>query len=72
MNALTGIDGAGLTPREIEVLTMVALGQPNKAIASELTLSEHTVKLHIHRVIAKLGVKNRTEAAVLFHRHHGD
>ncbi|WP_415184313.1 response regulator transcription factor [Phaeovulum sp.] len=56
----------GLTPRESEVLVMVSLGQPNKTIATQLGLSEHTVKLHIHRIIAKLGVTNRTEAAVWF------
>ena len=69
---IAGPDGSGLTPREVEVLSMVASGQSNKAIAAQLQLSEHTVKLHIHRVIAKLGVRNRTEAAVLFHRHHGN
>lgn len=58
----------GLTPRETEVLAMVAAGSPNKLIANELNLSEHTVKLYMHRIIGKLGVKNRTEAAILFHR----
>lgn len=58
----------GLTPREAEVLAMAAAGSPNKIIAGELDLSEHTVKLYMHRVISKLGVKNRTEAAVWFHR----
>lgn len=72
MADIAGADTTNLTPRETEVLEMVASGQPNKAIAAQLTLSEHTVKLHIHRVIAKLGVKNRTEAAVLFHKHHGN
>ncbi|MFP1645898.1 helix-turn-helix transcriptional regulator [Pontitalea aquivivens] len=62
----------GLTPRETQVLQMLSLGQANKAIALQMNLSEHTVKLHIHRIIAKLGVNNRTEAALVFHRaHHG-
>lgn len=59
-----------LTPREAEVLQMAAEGAPNKVIASALDLSEHTVKLHMHRVIAKLGVKNRTEASVWFHQRY--
>lgn len=60
----------GLTPRELEVLKMLSSGKANKLIAARLDLSEHTVKLHIHRIIAKLGVTNRTEAALTFHRAH--
>ena len=59
----------GLTPREAEVLAMAADGAPNKLIAHALNLSEHTVKLHMHRVIEKLGVHNRTEAAAWLFRH---
>lgn len=55
-----------LTRRENEVLAMVAEGLQNKQIAADLSLSEHTVKLHIHNVISKLDVKNRTEAAAMF------
>uniref|UniRef100_UPI000ADF3935 response regulator transcription factor n=1 Tax=Aestuariivita boseongensis TaxID=1470562 RepID=UPI000ADF3935 len=55
-----------LTRREAQVLRLVAKGKQNKIIAEELNLSEHTVKLHIHHVIAKLGVHNRTEAAIKF------
>ncbi|MEM5544888.1 response regulator transcription factor [Sulfitobacter sp. AS92] len=55
-----------LTNREMQVLTCVAEGKQNKVIANSLGLSEHTVKLHIHHVISKLGVNNRTEAAVWF------
>lgn len=55
-----------LTDREIQVLTSVSEGKQNKIIAAELDLSEHTVKLHIHNVISKLGVNNRTEAAIRF------
>ncbi|MCE6958667.1 LuxR C-terminal-related transcriptional regulator [Cereibacter sphaeroides] len=54
---------AGLTPRETEVLELVARGGQNKVIAHRLGLSEHTVKLHIHRIITKVGVRNRTAAA---------
>ncbi|OOY33594.1 hypothetical protein BMI88_00185 [Thioclava sp. F36-6] len=66
--AAQAIDVSGLTPREAEVLEMLASGQPNKIIAGQLNLSEHTVKLHIHRIIGKLGVTNRTEAAIWYHR----
>ncbi|MEO0911643.1 MAG: response regulator transcription factor [Pseudomonadota bacterium] len=59
--------GTDLTAREREVLELVSEGKQNKIIAAELDLSEHTVKLHIHHVIGKLGVRNRTEAAAWFH-----
>ncbi len=52
-----------LTRRELDVLALVADGKPNKVIAGQLNLSEHTVKLHLHHIIAKLGVHNRTGAA---------
>lgn len=55
-----------LTDREREVLALVSEGKPNKTIATEMDLSEHTIKLHIHHVITKLGVRNRTEAAIFF------
>lgn len=55
-----------LTPRETEVLQLVARGVQNKTIATTLKLSQHTVKLHIHHIISKLGVRNRTEAAARF------
>lgn len=63
--------GIRLTTREAQVLSCVAEGKQNKLIANRLGLSEHTVKLHIHHVIAKLGVNNRTEAAVWFLENHG-
>ncbi|MDH4440100.1 MAG: response regulator transcription factor [Rhizobium sp.] len=55
-----------LTKRENEILTKIALGNQNKIIASALGLSEHTVKIHIHNIIRKLGVHNRTEAVALY------
>ena len=57
---------AQLTERETQVLRAVSEGKQNKIIAAELDLSEHTVKLHIHNLISKLGVNNRTEAAVFY------
>lgn len=55
-----------LTARELEILARVARGNQNKIIAADLGLSEHTVKIHIHNIITKLGVHNRTEAAILY------
>jgi DNA-binding NarL/FixJ family response regulator len=54
-----------LTPREREVLEQVVRGATNKAIASELEISEKTVSVHVSNVLAKLGVENRGEAAAL-------
>jgi len=53
-----------LTPREREVLVLLGRGFPNKQIARELHLSEKTVKTHVGHVLAKLGVADRTQAAV--------
>lgn len=55
-----------LTSRELEVLALLSEGAPNKLIAKELSLSPSTVKLHIHHIITKLDVRNRTEAAVAY------
>lgn len=52
-----------LTPRELEILPMIAQGAQNKVIADTLGLSIHTVKLHSHNIFTKLGVTNRTGAA---------
>ncbi len=51
-----------LTAREDEVLALLGRGLPNKLIARELSISEHTVKFHVSSVYAKLGVTNRAEA----------
>jgi NarL family two-component system response regulator LiaR len=53
-----------LTPREREVLVLIGRGFPNKLIARELEISEKTVKTHVGHVLAKLGVTDRTQAAV--------
>lgn len=55
-----------LTERERKVLPLIAQGMQNKVIANELRMSEHTAKLHVHNIISKLGVRNRTEAARLY------
>jgi len=54
---------AGLTPREREVLTLLARGNSNKEIARALDLEEITVKLHVRSIFRKLDVRNRVEAA---------
>ncbi len=54
-----------LTPRERQVLGLLAEGLPNKAIADRLGISDHTVKFHINAIMGKLGAQSRTEAVVL-------
>jgi DNA-binding NarL/FixJ family response regulator len=53
-----------LTPREVEVVAMLAEGLGNKVIAARLGISDHTVKSHVASIFAKLGVSTRAEAAV--------
>lgn len=60
-----------LTRRETQVLEMISCGLQNKQVAERLALSEHTVKLHVHNVITKLKVRNRTEAAARFNDMRG-
>ncbi|MFD0279432.1 response regulator [Kitasatospora sp. NPDC127111] len=56
---------AGLTPREREILALVGEGKTNRQIGEELYLAEKTVKNHVSRLLAKLGVERRLQAAVL-------
>jgi DNA-binding NarL/FixJ family response regulator len=60
------LNQTGLTAREQQVLELVSQGYQNKIIASHMALSEHTVKLHVHNLITKLRVNNRTQAAAAF------
>ena len=53
-----------LTPRELEVLKWLALGKTNRGIAEDFVISEGTVKTHVERIMAKLGVSDRTQAVV--------
>jgi DNA-binding NarL/FixJ family response regulator len=59
-----GTAGANLTPRERDVLKLIALGKTNREIADTLSLTLSTVKTHVEHVIDKLGVSDRTQAAV--------
>jgi DNA-binding NarL/FixJ family response regulator len=52
-----------LTPREADVLEQIVNGKSNKEIATELAISEATVKTHINSLLSKLGVTDRTQAA---------
>jgi len=58
-----------LTPRELEVLQMVASGMTNAEAARHLELSVHAIKFHLAEIYRRLGVSNRTEAAVAYFRH---
>lgn len=59
-----------LTPRELEVLTLLARGKSNRSVAEELVIGEKTVKTHVSSILAKLQVEDRTQAAV-FAKDHG-
>jgi ATP/maltotriose-dependent transcriptional regulator MalT len=59
----------GLSPREVEVLRLVAAGRSNPEIAAELFLSEKTVARHLSNIFAKLDVRSRTAAAAFAHQH---
>jgi DNA-binding NarL/FixJ family response regulator len=58
-------DLTGLTPREVEVLTLMGRGLSNSELAGTLTLSEATVKTHVARIFAKLALRDRAQAVVL-------
>ena len=63
ISAVTGDQDNGLTERERQVLRLLTTGMQNKVMANRLGISENTVRIHIHHILRKLGVRNRTEAA---------
>ena len=64
-----GAADAGLTPRQWEVVKLLARGLPNKAIANTLGVTEGTVKVHLIAVFRALGVRNRTAAVIAARRY---
>jgi DNA-binding NarL/FixJ family response regulator len=58
-----------VSPRELEVLAMIAEGAPNSEIAGRLVIADTTVQSHVQHILHKLGARNRTEAAGLYLRH---
>jgi LuxR family transcriptional regulator of csgAB operon len=62
------LDAAELSPRELEVLRMTSFGLTNAEIAERLQVTVHAVKFHLARIYRRLGVANRTEAAVMYLR----
>ncbi|HEX5939336.1 MAG TPA: response regulator transcription factor [Dehalococcoidia bacterium] len=63
--AVAGDGVSPLTDRELDVLRLLALGLPNKGIALELGISEHTVKFHVGSILSRLNAGSRTEAVML-------
>lgn len=59
------VDALGITPRELEILELIAEGLSNKEIAARVNVSENTVKTHSSRVFEKLGARRRTQAVQL-------
>lgn len=58
------IEQAGLSMRELEILACLVSGHPNKIISRQLEISEATVKVHVKAILRKIGVQNRTQAAI--------
>jgi DNA-binding NarL/FixJ family response regulator len=63
-----GEDPFGLTAREREVLALIAQGATNRQIGNALFMAEKTASVHVSRILAKLGVQSRTQAAAVAHR----
>jgi DNA-binding NarL/FixJ family response regulator len=61
-------DPFGLTPRERQVLALVARGATNRQIGAQLYMAEKTASVHVSRILAKLDVRSRTQAAAVAHR----
>ena len=63
-------DPFGLTPRERQVLALLAEGATNRQIGAALFMAEKTASVHVSRILRKLGVSSRTQAAAVAHRLH--
>jgi predicted ATPase/DNA-binding CsgD family transcriptional regulator len=69
-NGAPAQDPFGLTPRERQVLALIAEGATNRQIGAALFMAEKTASVHVSRILAKLGVRSRTQAAAVAHRMH--
>ena len=67
LSSLRTVNAGGLTPRETEVLRLLASGGTNKEIAAELVISVHTVERHLATIYRKIGARNRAEATAFAH-----
>ena len=63
------VGGIALSPQELEITRRIAEGCPNKSIAQSLSITESTVKAHVKTLMRKIGVSNRTQAAIWAHNH---
>ena len=68
IRVLVGRSMFALTPRELEVLGLVALGRSNREIAAALFITAKTASIHVSNILGKLGVSGRGEAAAIAHR----
>jgi len=68
----SALPGYSFTRRQVEIVRLLARGHSNKQIAHELGMIEGTVKVHVSDIIRKLGVRNRTQVAILAAREHLD
>ena len=59
-----------LTPRQLQIMDFIAIGRSNKFVAAELSLSESTVKVHVHNIMKHLGATNRTHATHIINEMH--
>ncbi|MEL4320426.1 AAA family ATPase [Leifsonia sp. YIM 134122] len=62
-----GIPSGGMSPRELEVIRLIAEGRSNREIAGHLVISEHTAANHVRSILTKIGATNRTQAAMYAH-----
>jgi DNA-binding CsgD family transcriptional regulator len=69
LSSIRPMPPGGLTPREIDVLRLVAKGKTNKEIAAELFIAERTASNHVSNILAKTGCTNRGEAGAWAHQH---
>jgi len=65
LSSFTNVKGKSFSKRELDIIHKLANGDPNKVIASKLDIAEATVKVHVKTILRKLGVTNRTQAAIM-------